>query len=121
MVKDGRVIATELVLCSSKYAYSFLGGTMDEYFALRPNDFLKNEIIKWCYETGREKLVLGGGYHMDDGIYRYKRSFSSAPDMPFYTGRHVFNPNAYERMISERKKEDASFDMNASFFPLYRS
>ena len=121
MLKDGKVIATELVLCSENYAYSFLGGTNEEYYAMRPNDFLKDAIIRWCNETGRNFFILGGGYHKEDGIYRYKRSFTKAPDVPFYIGRAVLNQPVYDRLVELRAAETPDFDREASYFPLYRA
>lgn len=121
VVKDGKIISTELVLCSEKYAYSFLGGTLEEYYEFRPNDFLKNEILKWCNQTGREKFILGGGYHKDDGIYHYKRCFTPDPDVYFYIGKYIFDQDVYDKAVEARKKEDPSFTGDSGYFPLYRA
>jgi len=120
VVKNGKVVSTELVLCSEDYAYSFLGGTLTDYYEFRPNDFLKNEIIKWCNKTGRKKFILGGGYHKDDGIYKYKRCFTPDPDVPFYVGRYIFDKNIYDKAVAARKAEDSSFTGESGYFPLYR-
>lgn len=120
VVKDGKVVSTELVLCSDDYAYSFLGGTLTDYYEFRPNDFLKNEIIKWCNRTGRKKFILGGGYHKEDGIYKYKRCFTPDPDVPFYVGRYIFDKNIYDKIIEARKAVDSSFTGESSYFPAYR-
>ena len=121
VMKEGVVVATELVLCSNEYAYSFLGGTNEEYYAMRPNDFLKDAIIKWCNETGRKFFILGGGYHKDDGIYRYKRSFTKLSDVPFFIGRAILNKEVYSRFVELRAAEAPLFDKESSFFPLYRA
>lgn len=118
--KDGKIASTELVLYSDRYAYSFLGGTFTEYYELRPNDFLKNEIIKWCNRNGRKKFILGGGYHKDDGIYKYKRCFTSDPDVPFYVGRYIFDENIYNKAVEIKKIVDKDFDDNTCYFPKYR-
>ena len=118
--KDGKVISTELVLCSKKYAYSFLGGSLSEYYEFRPNDFLKNEILKWCNRMGFEKFILGGGYHRDDGIYKYKKGFTSDPDVPFYIGKYIFNIEIYNKAVEIRACEDAEFDRKTCYFPTYR-
>lgn len=121
VMKDGKAISTELVLCSEEYAYSFLGGTDKAYYDMRPNDFLKDAIIQWCSRTGRKHFILGGGYHKDDGIYRYKRSFTKAPDAPFYVGRAILNKPVYDRLVELRAAEDPTFDRGSSYFPLYRA
>lgn len=118
--KDGKIASTELVLCSQDYAYSFLGGTFTEFYEFRPNDFLKNEIIKWCNRTGRKKFILGGGYHKDDGIYRYKRCFTPDPDVPFYVGRHIFDKEKYDKIVEIRASEDPEFNIETGYFPKYR-
>lgn len=121
VMKDDVVVSTELVLCSEDYAYSFLGGTNEEYYAMRPNDFLKDAIIRWCNETGRKRFILGGGYHKDDGIYRYKRSFTKELDVPFYIGRSILNKEVYNRLVDLRAAEDPDFNKESMYFPLYRA
>lgn len=120
VLKDGKVVSTELVLCSEKYAYSFLGGTLTDYYEFRPNDFLKNEIIKWCNQKGIQKFILGGGYHKEDGIYKYKRGFTKAPDVPFFIGKYIFNQKLYDMAIETRAKEDSEFNRENGYFPAYR-
>ena len=88
---------------------------------MRPNDFLKDAIIKWCNETGRKYFVLGGGYHKEDGIYRYKRSFTKAPDVPFFVGRAVINQQVYDRFVEMRAAESVEFNWDSAYFPLYRA
>lgn len=114
---EDTIISTELVLCSERYVYSFLGGTLDDYYPMRPNDLLKYEIIKWSKETGHKAFILGGGYSGNDGIYRYKKAFAPGDDVPFYVGRMIYNEKAYARLVDEREKEGQP---NANYFPLYR-
>lgn len=117
--KDDVVVSTELVLCSEKYVYSFLGGTLDEYYPMRPNDLLKYEIIKWSKETGHQAFILGGGYGANDGIYKYKKAFAPGDDVPFYVGRKVWDEDAYRSLVEQRQKSETS-PINESYFPLYR-
>lgn len=115
-----QIISTELVLYSQNYSYSFLGGTLEDFYPLRPNDLLKYEIIKWCKESGRKVFILGGGYHPDDGIYHYKKAFAPGKDVPFYMGRKVYQDKIYNQLIAIRAKTP-EFDAKSQFFPLYRS
>ncbi len=115
-----RIIATELVLCSQNYAYSFLGGTLQDFYPMRPNDLLKFEIIRWCKETGRRVFVLGGGFLPEDGIYRYKKAFAPGSELPFYTGRKVFQADIYSKLVAIHSQKP-EFDADSRFFPLYRS
>jgi hypothetical protein len=113
------VVSTELVLYSDRYVYSFLGGTLDEYYPMRPNDLLKYEIIRWSKETGHQAFILSGGYGKNDGIYRYKKAFAPNNDVPFYVGRKVWNQDLYNRLV-EIRKMDVGKALNVEYFPLYR-
>ena len=121
VIYEGKVISTELVIYSENNCYSYLGGTLSEYFNLRPNDFLKYEIIKWAYAKNIKNFVLGGGYGSDDdGIFKYKKSFAPNGIVDFYVGKKVFNEKVYNKLI-EMRKQEKNFDENSKFFPLYRS
>jgi hypothetical protein len=115
----GEVISSELVLLSSTRAYSFLGGTRADHFALRPNDCLKHRIICWTKESGREAYVLGGGYGCNDGIFRYKQSFAPNGTVPFFTGRRILNLSAYMQLVDARRVAAGVSD--SGFFPAYRA
>lgn len=117
VVYEGKIVSTELVLYGAENAYSYLGGTDRAYFDLRPNDFLKFEIIKWAKEKGLKNFVLGGGYGTDDGIYQYKLSLAPKGVYDFYIGRNIFNQEIYDMLTSLRKSDEISLN----YFPLYRS
>ena len=89
---DGVVVSTELVLLSRHSAYSFLGGTLANAFAHRPNDLLKFEIIRWAKKRAKRYFVLGGGYQGEDGIFQYKQSFASKGQVPYFLGGQIFLP-----------------------------
>jgi lipid II:glycine glycyltransferase (peptidoglycan interpeptide bridge formation enzyme) len=117
---EGLVISTELVIYGTENSYSFLGGTNRNYFQMRPNDFLKYEIIKWGHEKGLKRFILGGGYGTDDGIFRYKKSLAPNGIYNFYIGKKIFDEEKYNKLVNVRKHE-ANFDSNSGFFPVYRA
>lgn len=119
VLHEKKIISTELVLYGAENCYSFLGGTNRDYFDLRPNDFLKYEIIKWAKEKGLKRFVLGGGYGADDGIFRYKKSFAPDGVCDFYIGKKVIDKEKYKSLVEIRNQE-FDFDMNTLFFPMYR-
>jgi hypothetical protein len=110
-----RVVSSELVLVSAESIYSFLGGTEQEAFELRPNDLLKHELILWAREAGKRRFVLGGGYSEDDGIFRYKRSFAPHGLTPFFVGQRILEPELYRELTEHRGTEAAP-----DYFPAYR-
>ena len=65
VVYEGKIVSTELVIYGAENVYSYLGGTDRDFFDVRPNDFLKYEIIKWAKDKGLKNFVLGGGYGAD--------------------------------------------------------
>lgn len=114
-VYEGKIVSAELVLYGAENCYSYLGGTYKEYFDVRPNDFLKYEIIKWAKEKGLKNFILGGGYGSDDGIYQYKLSLAPHGIVDFYIGKKIFDKEKYDKLVKLRK---AIKDNN--FFPRYR-
>ncbi len=112
----GRIISSELILVGSHAGYSFLGGTDASFFAERPNDYLKFEIIKWLKENGYSSFVLGGGYGTDDGIFRYKKSFAPSGVVPFYIGKRIFDTKKYDFLCEQK----AVAESTSNFFPRYR-
>lgn len=123
-VKDSDgIIASEMILTSSDSMYSFLGGTLKNYFEMRPNDLLKHEAIMWGRKKGYSHFVLGGGASPDDGIFKYKEGFEPDGKVPFFVRRIIHNPGAYEFLLAKRKeyemKNGATWEPRAGFFPLY--
>jgi hypothetical protein len=117
-------ISTELVLVSNKTMYSFLGGTRSDFFSVRPNDYLKHEIICWGRERGKRAFVLGGGYSGEDGIFRYKQSFAPQGVKTFSVLKQVHNQRSYRQLIEERRawetKSGNVWEPSEGFFPAYR-
>ncbi len=122
---EGRVVSTELALVSADNVYSFLGGTDDDAFELRPNDLLKHELFLWARAAGKRRVVLGGGYEPGDGIFRYKRAFAPSGVVPFSAGRRVFDEPAYSRLTEARRAEGrrraSDWEPSPGFFPAYRT
>ncbi|MFC9335674.1 GNAT family N-acetyltransferase [Arthrobacter sp. NPDC057009] len=119
---EDKIISSELVLVSKDSAYSFLGGTDKDAFDLRPNDYLKYEIIRWAKSQGKQHFVLGGGASPGDGIERYKRSFAPDGSVDFITGQRILLPDVYNE-LSRRSQTDATegeLPTAPAFFPEYR-
>ena len=120
-----KIIATELVLMSSKNIYSFLGGTISEYNSMRPNNFLKHEIIKWGTKNGKINFVLGGGYKKDDGIFKYKKAMAPDGEYDFYLAKVIHDADAFQALVfknSNWKKINAKdSNIENDFFPSYRA
>lgn len=116
-VYEEKIVSSELIIYGSQNAYSYLGGTDRDYFDVRPNDFLKYEIIKWAKEKGLKNFVLGGGYGANDGIFKYKLCFAPHGKYDFYIGRKIFDKVSYDKLVDLRSGEE----LNEKYFPIYRS
>lgn len=119
-------ISTELNLLCENSVYSFLGGTLNNFFSKRPNDFLKYNLINWMRINNKEFYILGGGVRKNDGIFKFKKSFFPNDVVPFYTGRKVINNEVYLYLVDEYKKkikeikEVENFNCESDYFPIYR-
>lgn len=116
-IYQGIIVSSELIIFGAKNCYSYLGGTDSDYFYLRPNDYLKFEIIKWAKKKGLKNYILGGGYGTDDGIYQYKRCLAPHGIFDFHIGHRVFDKAIYDKLVELRIQDT----LNDGFFPLYRS
>ena len=117
-VQNGRTLSVELVLCSETAVYSFLGGTMEEFYELRPNNLLKHEIIRWAREKGYENYLLGGGPGGSDGIFEYKRSFSPEGVVGFTIATRIHDRKIYNDLINKCLSHPPQSSEAASAYPL---
>lgn len=117
VIHEQKIVSTELVIYGAENCYSYLGGTDREYFYLRPNDFLKYDVIRWAKEQNLKNFVLGGGYGADDGIFEYKKCLAPNGVREFYIGRKIFDRGQYGKLVGLRTEAE----LNPTFFPLYRA
>lgn len=108
------VVAAELLLLSGTRLFSFLGGSDVDAYALRPNDLVKVELMRWGRAHGVTDLVLGGGHRPGDGIERFKRRFAPTGIVPFRTAERIHDVDAYAAL-------SAGLDDAIEHFPRYRA
>lgn len=89
-----QIVAGTLYLHDDWDIYSYLGGADQTFQQVRPTNMVVYETILWGQRHGKRRLILGGGYRPDDGIFRFKSSFSPLR-ADFYTYRRVHDPAAY--------------------------
>ena len=124
--KDNAPVSTELIISNDNQLYSYLGGTLHDYFNYRPNDFLKIEVIKWALEKKKTHYVLGGGRANNDGLHQYKKAFFPKDEnVIFYTGRKVINETIFNKLIKDIKIEYTNVETliqdSKNFFPIYKN
>ncbi len=119
VLSDAQVVASELVLCARGRVYSFLGGTLRDFYPMRPGDLLKVHIMEWAREKGFREFVIGGGYRPHDGIFSFKRAFAPEGIVPFFVGKMVFDVQKY-RLLCEMAGRPVEEAVGEVFFPGYR-
>ncbi len=121
----GRVVSSDLVLCSAEHVYYFLGGTLEDAFALGPNYLLKHAVMRWAAEEGKRRVVLGGGYEPNDGLLRYKRGFARRGVVPFRIACLVHDEEGCRGLAEDRAaaaaRAGAPWVPRPRFFPPYRA
>jgi len=122
---EDKPVSVELIINYLGTIYAFLGGTNSEYFSIRPNDFLRVEIIKWAINMNKKYYILGGGMKDGDGLHKYKKSlFPKDKEVIFYTGRKVINQELYDKLCETSCNTYKSIhknDLDNYFFPYYRT
>ena len=122
---EDTAVSSELLLISEDSVYSFLGGTNDSFFYKRPNDFLKVAALNWARTQGKKYYVLGGGYGLEDGIFKYKKCFFPNDVVTYYTGRRILNKVNYDQLVTKASKLRVAKGLleldveDKTFFPLY--
>ena len=122
--KELAPVSSEFIIINNGTLYSYLGGTLSEYFETRPNDFLKIEIMKWAIKNNKKHYVLGGGRKDFDGLYKYKKSFFPKDnDVIFYTGRKIINESFYYNLLKDIEIEYTDTNSllldSKNYFPKY--
>ena len=98
-VFEKKIVSCELVLTGNQIGYSFLGGTLPDFFSFRANDILKNHIILALKQNGLKYFCLGGGISIDDGIFKYKKCFAKDGATDFFIGKKIHNHIVYDKVI----------------------
>lgn len=117
---QGQVVAGTLYLHDGENIYSYLGGQDHDFQHVRPTNRVVYEVIRWGQEQGKRRLILGGGYRPDDGIYHFKSSFSPLR-ADFYVYRSIHLEDAYQELCRAWTGYYGAPLEGGGYFPLYRS
>ncbi len=112
--REHQVIAATLYLHDDSDVYSYLGGADHTFQHLRPTNAIVYEAIRWAQRQGKKRLIMGGGYHPDDGIFRFKASFSPLRAR-FHVYKHVHLPDKYAALCCAWAMHN-----KRGYFPTYR-
>jgi hypothetical protein len=113
----GEIIAGVMVLKGPKYSHYHLGASKTKFLHLRPNNYLFDFMIEFCKSKGSTLLHLGGGYQENDGLFKFKESFSNGNNFDYYIGKKVYDEKKYNRIIEGVRRY---YKVNENYFPVYR-
>jgi hypothetical protein len=116
---QGRTIAATLYLYDDRDVYSYLGGADVEHQRLRPTNAVIWETILWAHETGKLRLILGGGHKPGDGIFRFKKTFSKKLK-PFHVYKRIHGAAKYEQLEQSCRLFFKLDLKQIPYFPSYR-
>jgi hypothetical protein len=91
-----------------------------EFAQVRPVNAYLFEAIRSALGRGKQRMVLGGGYQPDDGVYRFKANFSRLRER-FCTYRRVHDAATYSALTQAWSDKHAGLLPRTDFFPSYRS
>jgi CelD/BcsL family acetyltransferase involved in cellulose biosynthesis len=115
----GQIIAATLYLHDDTEVFSYLGGSDESFQNVRPTNAVIYDTICWAHDAGKKRLILGGGYKPDDGIYHFKATFSRYRQS-FYTYRRVHLEDSYVALDKSWRAHYGICGDNGAFFPSYR-
>ena len=118
-----QVVAATLYLHDDTDVFSYLGGADHAFQHVRPTNMVVYEAIRWARQQGKKRLILGGGYEPNDGVFRFKASFSPLTAR-FFVYRHVHLPEVYDHLChawASYYQVERSVNEASDFFPAYRA
>lgn len=116
---EGSLVAGGLYFHDRDDLYWHLSAADRKFGFVRPvNVYLYDTVIK-ALGHGFKRMVLGGGYGVDDGVFRFKSQFSPLR-AGFCTYQRVHNQEAYDALTAAWGAQKQT-DKTSDFFPVYRA
>ncbi len=87
--KDDKIVAGQVRLCYKDLVYAWFAGSDENYFKMRPNDFLLWNVIKWSRRNKYKVFDFGGGGKpgVSYGVRDYKLKYGGQMED---FGRYVY-------------------------------
>jgi serine/alanine adding enzyme len=114
-----QIIAATLYLHDDTNVYSYLGGADEAFQQIRPTNAIVYSTILWSQQTGKKRLILGGGYRPDDGIFKFKLSFSPLRKH-FYIYKRVHMQDTFSTLQNAWSNYYHTSLPESGYFPPYR-
>lgn len=113
----GEIMAGSIFTVTGDIAQYHLGGTATRFMRRMPSKLLIDEMRVRLADSGVRYFNLGGGVGCDDdGVFRFKRSFSPCT-RSFSLWRYVVDQKAYRSLVELRSAQGSPTGLS---FPGYR-
>lgn len=119
-VLEGQIIASSIFLYNERFMHYHLSGGRTAFRSFAPTNLLIYEAACWGARHGVKMLHLGGGTSANDSLFAFKKQFNRHGEVPFYIGRTILNPIAYQELLQIRQLADPHFRPSHSFYIQYR-
>ncbi|HKD79597.1 MAG TPA: GNAT family N-acetyltransferase [Candidatus Angelobacter sp.] len=116
---EDKIVSAMLYLHDHTHIFQFLGGTDASFHSVKPTNAVIWDTIQWARQAGKKRMILGGGYRPDDGIFQFKASFSRLRQ-PFHIYRRVHLHQDYALLERQCRDYYSVADLPADYFPSYR-
>ena len=115
---ENNPIAAEWTLRSNFNGYSFLGGLNMNYSMLKASDYLKYHIILDLKNLGLKNYFIGGGKEDFDGIYYFKKKFSSSLSVSALSTKKIHLQDKFNEAV---EKANITNNLNnKNYFPPFK-
>jgi hypothetical protein len=115
----GQIVSATLYLHDDQDVYSYLGGADVEFQQVRPTNAVVWDTICWGCQAGKRRLILGGGYKPEDGVFRFKTTFSKLRQR-FSIYKRIHLEDDYRSLDRCCREYSATGDESIGYFPSYR-
>lgn len=114
---NNEIISAVLLINGNRYSHYHLGASKTQFLNFKPNNLLFDFMIEYCKQNGSSILHLGGGYKENDGLFKFKSSFTNNNNFDYYIGTKIYDHKKYNKIVNEIKN---IYETDKSFFPIYR-
>jgi len=115
-----RLVAGGIFFQDRTEFYWHLSAADMEYSQVRPVNAYLYETIRWALTQGKTRMLLGGGYQPNDGVFRFKANFSPLR-APFSTYKRIHDPDRCAALDRAWSRHYPGQQSPSGFFPAYRS
>ncbi len=115
-----RAVAGGLYLQGGTDVYWHLSAADMEASRVRPVNAYVHDTIVRAARGGMKRMLCGGGYAPDDGVFRFKAGFSPLR-APFRTYKRIHDAAAYTELLRAWSAHHGGSAPRARYFPAYRA